>query len=122
MLPLVERETDRRCEVLRKLGQSYEAMEQPDEAIAVYTEALGLLAGGHWMERELHDRIVGLYRASDRLDDLVAYCRRQIDASPGETAMRMLLAEVLEATGDADGARQALREASELFPDDVEVG
>src|SRR5690606_26697595 len=28
----------------------------------------------------------------------------------------------LEASGDAAGARQSLREASELFPDDIEVG
>lgn len=118
VLKLVEGEVDKRCEVLRLLGRSLEQLERKPEAIDAYSEAVGLLSGDHWMQRELHDRIVALYRASGRLEDLVAYCRAQIERSPEQTSMRVLLADVLAASGDTDGAKQTLENAVGLFPRD----
>src|SRR5690606_35311176 len=86
--------------------------------IESYTQAISLLADDHWLQRELQDRVVGLYRASGKLEELVAYCRGQIERSPTHVAMRSLLAEVLSAQGDVDGARAVLAEAVELFPAD----
>lgn len=118
MLPLTDGKTDQRCETLRQLGRSLERLHRTQEAIAAYSEAVNLLAGGHWLQQELHERIVTLYRASNRLEDLVQYCRAQIDRAPEQTGMRLLLADVLAAAGDADGARSSIEEAARLFPKD----
>ncbi|MCZ6681552.1 MAG: tetratricopeptide repeat protein [Planctomycetota bacterium] len=116
ILELVKDRTDVRCEVLRQLGKSLERLERRQDAISVYVEATNLLSGGHWLQRELHERIVTLYRASGRLSDLVEYCREQIERTPEQTAMRGLLADVLEATGDKAAAKEAMAEAVQLFP------
>ncbi|MEX2288058.1 MAG: tetratricopeptide repeat protein [Planctomycetaceae bacterium] len=118
ILKLVEKETDKRCEVLRQLGSSHEKLGQRDAAIEIYKEAIGLLAGGHWMGQELHDRVVKLYRASGRTDELIQYCRDQIKQKPEQTAMRSLLADVLVAADQADEAKAVLAEAVRLFPRD----
>ncbi len=121
ILGLVERETDRRCEILRQMGRTLVRLDRHDEAIDVYTEAIGLLASGHWMQRELHEQIVGLYRAGGRFDDLIVYCREQIRSSPASTSTRILLSKVLEESGDDVGADAALRDATDLFPRDIVV-
>ncbi len=118
ILPLTEDKTDQRCEALRQLGRSLERLNKSQEAIDAYAEAVNLLAGGHWLQQELHERIVALYRASGRLEDLVKYCRSQLERSPEQTGMRVLLADVLAASGDNDGARRTLDEAVQLFPKD----
>ncbi|NLE59101.1 MAG: tetratricopeptide repeat protein, partial [Planctomycetes bacterium] len=118
ILALVRNQTDKRCEVLRQLGSSLERLDRRQEAIDAYIEAINLLSGGHWMQRELHDRVVSLYRASGRLDDLVKYCRDQVARSPEQTAVRALLADVLAAAGKPDEGKAALAEAIQLFPKD----
>lgn len=118
ILTLVADQNDKRCEVLRQLGRCFEQLDKKQEAIEAYREAVGLLSSGHWLQKELNERIVTLYRASDRLKDLEAYCRKQIEESPEQTSIRVLLAEVLAATGNADGAKKALADAVELFPRD----
>jgi tetratricopeptide (TPR) repeat protein len=116
LLPLTEGQPDQRCETLRQLGRSLERLDRKQEAIDAYSEAVNLLAGGHWLQQELHERIVALYRATGRLDDLVSYCRRQIERAPEQTGMRVLLADVLAASGATDAAKGTLEEAVQLFP------
>ncbi|HEY3242959.1 MAG TPA: tetratricopeptide repeat protein [Phycisphaerae bacterium] len=118
MLPLTEGKSDQRCETLRQLGRSLERLSRTQEAIDAYSEAVNLLAAGHWLRQELHERIVTLYRAGGRLEDLVKYCRAQLERAPEQTGMRVLLADVLTASGDNAGARQTLEEAVQLFPKD----
>lgn len=119
MLPSLGAEVDRRCETLRQLGLSYEKLSKRDDAIVAYGEAIGLLAGDHWLQKELHERVVNLYRAANRLDDLATYCRTQIARAPEQTPMRVLLADVLVALGKPEEAKAALAEAVELFPSDI---
>ena len=115
----VKQQPDRQCEVLRQLGLSYERLDRRDEAIATYAKAIALVASDHWLQRELHERIVRLYRASNRLDDLAAYCQEQIARAPEHTSMRILLAEVQSAMDDADAAHATLAQAVQLFPADL---
>lgn len=119
MQPLVQTDVERRCEVLRDLGQAYEKLSKRDEAIAAYIEAVGLLASDHWLVRELQDKIVALYRAGNRLEDLATYCRAQIERAPEQTAMRVLLADVQAALGKPDEGKKTLEQAVELFPKDL---
>ncbi|MBE7507318.1 MAG: tetratricopeptide repeat protein [Planctomycetia bacterium] len=118
ILKLVAGENDKRCEVLRQMGKCLERLDRREEAIDAYCKAVELLSAGHWLQRELHDRIVTLYRASGRLEDLVKYCRTQVERTPEQTGIRILLADVLMAAQDAEGAKQALEEAVTLFPKD----
>lgn len=119
MQPLVKDDVERRCEVLRDLGQGYEKLSRRDDAIAAYIEAVGLLASDHWLVRELQDKIVALYRAGNRLEDLATYCRAQIERAPEQTAMRVLLADVQAALGKPDEGKKTLERAVELFPKDL---
>lgn len=122
ILSLADIQPEQRCETLRELGRSYERLSRSQEAIDAYAEATGLLSSDHWLHQELHERIVHLYRASGRLDDLIAYCRDQITRAPEQTAMRMLLAEVLGSMGEVGAARQVFEEAVALFPKDRALG
>ena len=121
ILSLVENQPDERCEVLRQLGSSLERLEKRGDAIEAYTQAVNLLSSGHWLQRELNDRIVNLYRAAGRMDELVQYCRDQVDRAPEQGALRCLLADVLFANGDTDAAKQTMTEAVQLFPKDREL-
>lgn len=112
-------DADRKCEVLRQLGRSLEKLNKTQDAIHAYTDAIALLTGDHWLQEELHQRIVTLYRQSGRLDDLVAYCRERIDKSPEQSQMRMLLADVQAAMDNKDAAKKTLEEATTLFPKDI---
>jgi tetratricopeptide (TPR) repeat protein len=118
MLALAGAEADRKCEVLRQMGQTLERLNKRDEAIAAYTEAAGLLASDHWMQKELQERIVALYRAANRLEDLAKYCEEQIKRSPDQMSARILLADVQAAMGKPEEAKKALATAVELFPKD----
>lgn len=121
MLALVGEEVDRRCEVLRDLGQCLEKTGKRDEAIAAYVEAIGLLASDHWLQKDLHERVVALYRAAGRLEDLAAYCEGQIKRAPEQTAMRILLADVQAAMGKPEEGKRTLAAAVELFPRDLRL-
>jgi len=112
-------DADRKCEVLRQLGRSLEKLDRTQDAIHAYSDAIALLTGDHWLQEELHQRIVTLYRQSGRLDDLIAYCRERIEKSPEQSQMRMLLADVQAAMDDKDGAKTTLEEATTLFPKDI---
>lgn len=118
LLPLAGDKSDQRCEVLRQLGRSLEKLSKTQEGIDAYGEAVNLLAGGHWLQQELHERIVALYRQTGRLDDLTKYCRDQLQRRPEQTGVRVLLADVLAASGDTVGARKTLEDAVQLFPKD----
>jgi tetratricopeptide (TPR) repeat protein len=119
VLELTKGEVDRRCEVLRELGQSLERLNKRDEAIAAYVEAVGLLASDHWLQKDLQDRIVNLYRASNKLEELAAYCQAQIKRSPDQTSMRVLLADVQSAMGKPDLGKQTFADAVALLPKDL---
>jgi len=119
MLKLVANEVDRKCEVLRELGMAQEKLGKRDEAIASYIEAIGLLSSDHWLQKELHERVVTLYRSANRLQDLADYCAAQIRRAPEQTAMRVLLADVQSAMAQPDLGKQTLADAVELFPKDL---
>ncbi len=68
--------------------------------------------------QELHERVVTLYRAANRMDELATYCRDQIARAPEQRSFRTLLADVLATTGKTDEAKGVMAEAVERFPTD----
>ncbi|MGE3180413.1 MAG: tetratricopeptide repeat protein [Phycisphaerae bacterium] len=118
ILALVGNDAERRCETLSELGRCLERLSRTEKAIEHYKEAVDLLASDHWLRRELHERIVALYRKSGRMDDLVAFARQQVERAPEQTAPRLFLADVLVAAGLNEDARDTLTTAVTLFPKD----
>lgn len=72
LLKLAGRDAKTRASTLRDMGDLYEQMGRDEEALKTYREAMGLVKAGNWLERELRQRIVGVYRRTDRLAELVA--------------------------------------------------
>ncbi len=63
----------RQAELLGELGRLYEKMGRDADAVQTYRRAMRLTARGHWLRRELTDRIVAIYRRRNDLPSLIAY-------------------------------------------------
>jgi len=63
----------RRAELLKEVGELYEKMGSDPKAIATYRKAMRLTVHGHWLRRELTDKVVAIYRRKNDIQSLVAY-------------------------------------------------
>jgi cellulose synthase operon protein C len=60
-----------RVTTLRDLGDLYEQMGKDAEALDVYRQGLKLVTSSNWLYRELQQRIIGVYRRTDRLQEFL---------------------------------------------------
>ncbi len=72
LIKLAGRDAKSKANTLRDLGDLYEQMGKDDDALKTYRDAMQLVKAGNWLEKELRQRIVGVYRRTDRLGELVA--------------------------------------------------
>ncbi|MBW2733398.1 MAG: tetratricopeptide repeat protein [Deltaproteobacteria bacterium] len=66
-------ETSTRANVLKEIGALQHQMGQADKAISTYRQAMRLAARGHYLRRELTDRIISIYREKEDLKTLIAH-------------------------------------------------
>ena len=115
-------DASKRCAVLREMGSIHERRKELDEALRQYTAAADLLRRGNWMKEDIQGRIIRVHRERGTLDALERECRDRIQATPQLIDPHVLLGRVLEEKGEADRSAEALRRATEQFPDDLELG
>jgi tetratricopeptide (TPR) repeat protein/HEAT repeat protein len=61
-----------RADVLKEIGALQAKLGKEKEAIATYQKAMSLTAGGHWLRRELTERIIAIYRQKEDLKSLIS--------------------------------------------------
>ncbi len=72
LIKLAGRDAKAKANTLRDLGDLYEQMGKEEEALQIYLQAIKLIGSKNWLEKELRQRIVAVYRRTDRLGELVA--------------------------------------------------
>jgi len=116
---LVADDVARSCKVLADLGRLRERAHEGDEALACYSEAIALMARGHWLRRELLERSLALHRRAGTLLEAAGEYRRILDEDSADLDARMALVQVLTLAGREREAAALLREATELLPSDL---
>ena len=69
LVKIAGRDVKARATTLRDMGDLYEKMGEDDKALATYRKAQGYVKSSNWLYRELEQRIIGVYRRTDRLQE-----------------------------------------------------
>lgn len=101
----------RRIEVATRLGQVFEGMGEDDRAVAEYRRAIDLAPKGYFLEVEVTDRIIDIFRKKQALPALIAQYEKQWPTSARRHFEWQTLGKLYEETGDHDQAIAALRRA-----------
>ena len=111
LLKLAGRDAKAKATTLRDIGDLYEKMGQDEKAIETYRKAQKLMKSGNWLDVELEQRIVGVYRRTDRLGELIAGYEKKW-RNPNY-AQAMMLANLYDEVGrDDDSLRMYRKSAS----------
>ncbi|MCA9668824.1 MAG: HEAT repeat domain-containing protein [Myxococcales bacterium] len=98
-----------RADVLKQIGGLYTKLGKTDKAVATYRKAMRLAARGHWIRRELTDRIISIYREKDDLKSLIAHYEKTWK-NRGHFEWQVL-GRLYDETGDEGRALKAYRAA-----------
>lgn len=108
------RETSTRANVLKEIGALYHKMGKSEQAITTYRKAMSLAARGHYLRRELTDRIISIYREKEDLKSLIAhYDKKWKRRGAFEWGV---LGKLYDETGDEKRAIAAYRAALKRSP------
>ncbi len=109
LLKLSGGDTKAKASTMRDIGDLYEKMGSDDKAIETYENAMKLMREGNWLHRELRQRIVGVYRRTDRLAELAARYAKQWKNPDYDEAM--LLGTLFDELGQEDKALTHYKQA-----------
>jgi cellulose synthase operon protein C len=111
----------RRLDVISRRGQAYEGMGRDDEAVAEYRRAIKLAPRGYYLEVELTNRIIDIYRKKQGLPGLLAqYEKEWSEGSRGHFEWSTL-GKLYEETGAQDKAVNALKKAVARAPTELDT-
>jgi tetratricopeptide (TPR) repeat protein/HEAT repeat protein len=111
----------RRVEVLARIGKELEALGKPDEAVAVYRQAMDLTQKGHYLRKELTERIIDIYRKKQDLRGLIAYYDKAWPAKSRGHFEWDIMARLYEEAGEQDKALDAYRRAVKAAPYELDT-
>ncbi|MEM1350334.1 MAG: tetratricopeptide repeat protein, partial [Myxococcota bacterium] len=72
LVELAGRDVKTRATTLRDMGDLYEKMGDEERAISAYKKAMSYVRPGNWLYREVQQRIIGVYRRTERLEEYLA--------------------------------------------------
>ncbi|GMV99388.1 MAG: hypothetical protein AMXMBFR84_05270 [Candidatus Hydrogenedentota bacterium] len=104
------------CRLLRSIGENYDRLDLPAEAIAAYEQALNLAAPGNWLYEDLKSRLVAVYEKKGDLSGLLAYLDARIAQFPSDAANTDLKAVVLKRMGRTEEAEAVILAVLERDP------
>ena len=116
---LAGRDTRQRAMALRDQGDVLSLMGQGEDALARYQRAMRLVDEGYWLQRELEQRVIAVYRQEDRLPELLAEYEERW--SRPNTRQALLLAGLYDEVGQLEVAEDVLRGATRRAPRSVEL-
>ena len=108
-----------RADILREMGKLEESLGHHDAAIATYRKAMRLAAHGHFLRKELTDRIISIHRHRDDLATLIRYYERKWKRR-GHFEWEVL-ARLYDETGSEEHATKAYRQALTSNPRAIET-
>lgn len=112
------RRNDKRSRIFRKRGQLYEQWNKWKQAVREYRKAMQRTRRGHWLRRELNERILQLHREHGKLPELVKYLKGISRKAPAEHAM---LARLLDELGKNKKAAVAYKRALRVHPSNTKL-
>jgi cellulose synthase operon protein C len=108
-----------KADVMKEIGGLQAQSGQEMEAVATYRKAMALTTVGHWLRKELTDRIIAIYRAKEQLKDLIAYYEK---TWTHKGAFELdILARLYDETGDEAKALKSYRAALKASPQAVDT-
>ena len=118
LIKIVAGNTKARATTLRDMGELYEQMGDEERALKTYAQAMTLVRPDNWLHRELDQRILGVYRRSDRLQE---YLEQKLKAWANPTYdQAMTLASIYDELGQETEALKHYQRASAKNPRSVD--
>jgi cellulose synthase operon protein C len=111
----------RRMEVVSRRGQCFDGMGQADKAIAEYQRAIAMAPKGYYLEVELTNRIVDIYRRRQDLPSLLASYEKQWAVASRGHFEWSTLGKLYEETGAQDKAITAFKAAAAKSPWEIDT-
>jgi tetratricopeptide (TPR) repeat protein len=111
----------RRVEVLAHIGGELQALGKEDAAVEIYREAMGLTPKGHYLRKELTERIIEIYRKKQDLRGLIAYYEKVWPAGARGHFEWDILARLYEEAGEQDKSLDAYRHAVKVAPAELDT-
>ncbi len=115
---LAGEESERLTEVFKAVGEIHEKKQDSKKAVEAYRKAIGLMAHGHWLRRELEKRIIKIYKREHRVEELVEFQKQELEKNRYDTAVWEALATTYFEIRDLENASALLSEGVDQFPSD----
>jgi len=115
---LAGEDAQKRCRVLSEIGRLHERLNRGEEAVASYRRAIDLMARGHWLKRDLFERVLAIHLRAGAMQELVELAASEAQDAADLDA-REFHARVLLAMDAKPEARDVLAAATADFPADL---
>lgn len=112
-------DSSRKADVLKEIGGLLQKQGKADQAIATYRKAMALTARGHWLRRDLTERVISIYRQREEIKLLIDHYE-QTWTRRGHFEHDML-ARLYDETGDEARALKAYAAALKAAPHAVDT-
>lgn len=120
-LERVKGDPARRLDLMARIGKQQELVGKDDEAILTYQKTIAEAGKGHFLRRELTERIIELHRRRGDVRPLIASYEKQWPVAARGHFEWSILARLYEATGDQDKAIAAYRKAVAAAPTELDT-
>lgn len=108
----------KRSRVWRQIGLVHEQANAWKKAVKAYRSSMKFTRPGHWLRRELNERVLQLHRENGKLGELVKFLQKKRRKSKRELAM---VARLLDELGRDQEAEVAYRKALRVVPNDAKL-
>ncbi len=102
LIKMAGRDAKTKATTMRDMGDLYEKMGDFEKALSIYRKAQRIMKKNHWLYRALEQRIVTVYRRTDKLNELIAIYEKRWRNPNYDQAM--LLGDLYDEIGKEDAA------------------
>ena len=104
-----------------RIGELSESAQDEPGAIAAYRKGLSLLPTGHFLRRDLYERLIAVHRKRDELPQLLKQLETEWPAARRSFSEWELLGRLYDERGDTAGATAAYRAALRKDAHNIDV-